>query len=103
MRLRAAQPTAASLARGHATPAFPVYRGDDSHSLILLGYANAMYRLGYRYETGLGNNRNPDEAVRCYFKSAKLGNAAALARLAPQCAAPPAPVPPAPAPAVPRG
>jgi uncharacterized Zn finger protein (UPF0148 family) len=89
-----------------AAPAGPVPRGDDNHSLMLLGYANAMFRLGYRYETGLGNNRNPDEAIRCYFKAAKLGNAAALARLAPQCAAPPsvpaAPADPPPAPAGPR-
>src|SRR3954471_10727081 len=38
-------------------------------SLIVLGYSNAMYRLGWRYETGNGTGRNPDEAVRCYFKA----------------------------------
>src|SRR5436190_10541053 len=59
----------------------------DSHSLMLLGYANAMYRLGWRYETGLGMGRNTEEALRCYFKAAKLGNSAALARLAPRCVA----------------
>jgi TPR repeat protein len=58
----------------------------DIHSEMLLGYANAMYRLGWRYETGLGTGRNVEEAIRCYFKAAKLGNPAALARLAPRCA-----------------
>jgi len=65
----------------------------ESRSLIVLGYSNAMYRLGWRYETGNGTGRNPDEAVRCYFKAAKLGNPAALARLAPKCA-PDEPTPP---------
>lgn len=65
----------------------------ESRSLIVLGYSNAMYRLGWRYETGNGTGRNPDEAVRCYFKAAKLGNPAALARLAPKCA-PDEPSPP---------
>ncbi len=89
--------------RGHSN-------NDDVHSLMLLGYANAMYRLGWRYETGLGGGHQPQEALRCYFKAAKLGNIAALTRLAPQCvaasmgpapmnpplndAAPPAPIPP---------
>jgi TPR repeat protein len=58
----------------------------DIHSAMLLGYANAMYRLGRRYEIGHGTGRNVEEAIRCYFKAAKLGNPAALARLAPQCA-----------------
>jgi hypothetical protein len=57
----------------------------ESRSLIVLGFSNAMYRLGWRYETGNGTGRNRDEAVRCYFKAAKLGNPAALARLAPRC------------------
>jgi TPR repeat protein len=56
----------------------------EFRSLIVLGYSNAMYRLGWRYETGNGTGRNPDEAVRCYCKAAKLGNPAALARLAPK-------------------
>jgi TPR repeat protein len=55
-------------------------RADDTHSLIL-GYANAMFRLGWRYENGQGTSRNAEEAVRCYFKAAKLGNDSALARL----------------------
>jgi len=54
--------------------------GDDTHALIL-GYANAMFRLGWRYENGEGTCRNAHEAVRCYFKAAKLGNGSALARL----------------------
>jgi predicted RNA-binding Zn-ribbon protein involved in translation (DUF1610 family) len=68
-------------------PTPPQSSNGDIHSLMLLGYANAMYRLGWRYETGLGNGRNPQEALRCYFKAAKLGNTAALSRLAPQCVA----------------
>jgi TPR repeat protein len=55
-------------------------QGDDTHALIL-GYANAMFRLGWRYENGEGTSRNAHEAVRCYFKAAKLGNGSALARL----------------------
>jgi hypothetical protein len=100
----------AGTAFGPHTPIPRRSSSDDVHSLMLLGYANAMYRLGWRYETGLGNGRNPQEALRCYFKAAKLGNIAALSRLAPQCvaaavpppamkapqngAAPPEPVPP---------
>jgi hypothetical protein len=56
--------------------------GRDTHALIL-GYANAMFRLGWRYENGHGTCRNSHEAVRCYFKAAKLGNTSALARLTP--------------------
>lgn len=51
-------------------------------SLMLTGYANAMYNLGRRYEAGLGTGKNPREAARCYFKAARLGNFWALARLA---------------------
>jgi TPR repeat protein len=57
--------------------------GADVYSLIVIGYANAMFRLGWRYETGHGTARNAEEAVRCYFKAAKLGNPDARARLAP--------------------
>ena len=60
-----------------------------AHSLILLGYANAMYNLGFRYELGRGAARNVREAVRCYMKSARLGNPWALARLAPRDPHPP--------------
>ena len=86
----------------HAAPVPPPTGGqhsalgnpNDVHSTILLGYAKAMYRLGRRYETALGTGRNVAEAIRCYFKAAKLGNSAALARLAPQCAGTPKPTPP---------
>ena len=53
------------------------------HSLMVLGYADAMCQLGWRYETGHGGtDRNPDEARRCYVKSAHLGNDYAQAKLA---------------------
>lgn len=51
-------------------------------SLILEGYANALYKLGRRHETALGAAHNPQEAERCYRKAARLGNFWALARLA---------------------
>lgn len=44
---------------------------------IIRGYANAMYRLGTRYEV----RRNEGEAVRCYGKASHLGNEPAAARL----------------------
>lgn len=50
---------------------------------MLYGYATALFRLGRRYERALGADRNLDEAARCYFKAAKLGNLAGFARLAP--------------------
>ena len=43
-------------------------------SLVLLGYADAMAHLSWRYEQGQGVSRNLTEAERCYAKSAKLGN-----------------------------
>ena len=52
-----------------------------SLSGMVVGYANAMFKLGWRYESGNGAARNPDEATRCYFKSAKLGNPDAAAKL----------------------
>ena|SRR5438132_6041267 len=52
------------------------------HSLTLLGYANAMLQLGWRYEHGRGVARNDDEADRYYTKSARLGSVYARARLA---------------------
>lgn len=80
LRIRQAGPAAKAVGPTYSVP------GTDTHSAMLLGYANAMYRLGWRYETGQGTGRNVEEAIRCYFKAAKLGNPAALARLAPQCA-----------------
>lgn len=50
-------------------------------SLVISGYANALYHLGARYELGRGAFRNIDEATRCYMKAAKLGNLGARARL----------------------
>jgi TPR repeat protein len=51
-------------------------------SLVVQGYGNALYRLGRRYELGGGAAPNPREALRCYSKSARLGNFWAMARLA---------------------
>ncbi len=49
---------------------------------LLIGYANAMFRLGLRYESGNGTPKNMPEATRCYRKSARLGNLDAILRLA---------------------
>jgi TPR repeat protein len=51
--------------------------------MIVMGYARALFRLGRRYENGLGASRNPNEAHRCYYKAARLGDADARARLTP--------------------
>jgi TPR repeat protein len=53
----------------------------DATSKVVQGYGNALYRLGRRYEFG-GAITNPREALRCYSKSARLGNFWAMARLA---------------------
>lgn len=53
----------------------------NTSSQIVLAYANALYKLGRRYEVG-GWTRNPREAIRCYLKAARLGNMMAFARLA---------------------
>lgn len=58
-----------------------VIPSSNATSQILRGYANALYKLGRRYEIVLGH-RNPREAVRCYLKAARLGNMMAFARLA---------------------
>ena len=53
-------------------------RFDDLFStMIVRGYAHAMFRLGTRYEV----RRNDHEAVRCYGKASRLGSEAARARL----------------------
>ena len=49
--------------------------------LILLAYARALFNLGNRYETAIGSRRNLDEAARCYWKAARLGDAAARQRV----------------------
>jgi TPR repeat protein len=46
-------------------------------SLVLRGYANAMFRLGVRYEF----RHNDDEAIRCYSKASRLGSETAYHRL----------------------
>jgi TPR repeat protein len=63
---------------------------------ILIGYSNALFALGWRYERAGGTSRNLPEAIRCYRKSARLGNAGAMARLAPDEQSAPAPVIPIP-------
>lgn len=65
----------------------PTRRTSDPASPTIVGYANALLRLGRRYERHLGFERNVSEAVRCYLKAARLGNSEALARLAPGPAA----------------
>lgn len=50
-------------------------------SLVIRGYASAMAGLGWRYEAGLGLQKNEHEAERCYTKAARLGNDQARARL----------------------
>lgn len=52
-----------------------------AHTSIVHGYAHALFRLGRRYETGLGASRHEAEARRCYFKAAKLGSAPARDRM----------------------
>jgi TPR repeat protein len=61
---------------------------------ILIGYGKAMFNLGWRYERGRGAIRNMPEAIRCYKKSAKLGNIDATVRLAVDEGAKPAQVTP---------
>ncbi len=48
---------------------------------VVVGYSNALWRLGWRYEHGRGAIRNMPEALRCYSKSAGLGNVEAAARI----------------------
>jgi len=65
-----------------APPVPPPQAPTAASSEILEGYANALYSLGRRYERGEGTSSNPREAMRCYCKSARLGNLWAMARLA---------------------
>src|SRR5947208_957572 len=51
------------------------YTGDPDRSKVVTGYGNALFNLGWRYERGWGVRRNLPEALRCYSKSSKLGNA----------------------------
>ena len=50
----------------------PVVGVDGKPTPILVGYSNAMFKLGWTYERGV--MRNLPEALRCYRKSARLGN-----------------------------
>jgi TPR repeat protein len=68
-------------ADGQAFPVSPPTAPRCFHSDVLIAYASALFRLGWRYERGHGAPRNVAEAIRCYHKSARLGNPAAAARL----------------------
>jgi len=70
---------AAAIIRLRPRPHHNIYAGEPNRSKIITGYGNAMFNLGWRYE----RRHNPPEAIRCYFKSSKLGNADAATRLAP--------------------
>ena len=52
-------------------------------SRVLLAYGKALFNLGWRYETAVGSRRNLEEAARCYWKAARLGDAGARHRLDP--------------------
>jgi TPR repeat protein len=65
-----------------STPAKEIAEEETTTSLTLLGFSNAMFRLGWRYEHGHGVFRNDGEADRCYSKSARLGNVHAKSKLA---------------------
>ena len=62
-------------ATGLAPPALPF-----DPPRILLAYARALFNLGWRYETAVGSRRNLEEAARCYWKAARLGDAGARLR-----------------------
>ncbi len=47
---------------------------------IMIGYGKAMYKLGWHYERA--SLANLPEALRCYRKSARLGNTDAAVKLA---------------------
>jgi hypothetical protein len=53
-----------------------------------MAYAKALFNLGWRYETAVGSRRNLEEAARCYWKAARLGDAGARQRLDPVCDVP---------------
>jgi TPR repeat protein len=63
--------------RRPATPTGPV----GPRAPVVIGYSKALWRLGWRYEHGRGAVRNVPEAMRCYGKSAGLGNVEAQGRL----------------------
>jgi predicted RNA-binding Zn-ribbon protein involved in translation (DUF1610 family) len=63
-------------------PHVPSAEINTDRAPILIGYGRAMFNLGWRYERGQGSFRNLPEAIRCYRKSARLGNLDATVRLA---------------------
>ena len=70
------------LAQSVRPPALPpLPAGPYQPTLILVAYAQALFNLGRRYETAIGSQRNLDEAARCYWKAARLGDPAALYRV----------------------
>lgn len=71
-------------AAAHATvPPMPVPAEERiPPPAILLAYARALFNLGCRYEMAVGSRRNLEEAARCYWKAARLGDAAAACRFA---------------------
>ena len=77
--------TAAAVAEA-AVPPEPVLPMGElvPPSAILLAYARALFNLGCRYERAVGSRRNLDEAARCYWKAARLGDAAAASQFDPQ-------------------
>ena len=68
-------------ASSRTPPTLPT--AQPARSPLLRGFASAIYRLGVRYEGGLGSRHNRSEAERCFFKAAKLGNQDAMARINP--------------------
>ncbi len=68
------------VARFGPTPEPPIDR-TGPRTAVVVGYGNALWRLGWRYEHGRGTMRNVPEAMRCYHKSAGLGNVEADTRL----------------------
>ena len=50
-------------------------------SEVLLAYGKSMFNLGWRYEHAIGARRNLNEAARCYWKAARLGDPSAVGRL----------------------
>lgn len=81
--VRLPHPRPAILTGGIHGPSDGTVLPDDPYHppLILLAYAKALFNLGNRYETAVGSRRNLEEAARCYWKAARLGDAAARERV----------------------
>jgi TPR repeat protein len=65
---------------GDSVPSPPPLPQLFASPLILLAYGRALFNLGWRYETAIGSRRNVEEAARCYWKAARLGDVAARER-----------------------